>query len=52
MLWSGDPDPRTWRYKRRHTVLGTWRAIKQQLYAEYLERWEASRVRPKRRRAA
>jgi hypothetical protein len=52
MLWSGDPDPSTWRYRRRHTVLGHWRQIKQQLYAEYLERWEQDRERHRRRRAA
>jgi hypothetical protein len=38
MLWVGSDDPSDWRYKRRHTVLGHWRAIKQQMYAEYLER--------------
>lgn len=41
MLWVGDHDPRTWRYKRRHTVLGLWRQLKQQLYCEYLDRWDS-----------
>jgi hypothetical protein len=45
MLWSGDPDPSTWRYKRRRTVLGHWRQIKQQLYAEYLDRFESEQER-------
>ncbi len=38
MLWSGSDDPRDWRYKRRHAVLGMWHQLKQQLYAEYEER--------------
>jgi hypothetical protein len=40
-LWSGSDDPSTWRYKRRHTVLGLWRQLKQQLYCEYLDRWDS-----------
>lgn len=39
MLWVDSPDPKDWKYKRRGTVLGTWRAIKQQLYARYVEAW-------------
>jgi hypothetical protein len=37
MLWSGSDDPRTWRYKGRHTVLGFWHQLKQQLYEQYLD---------------
>lgn len=36
MLWSSSPDPATWRYKRRRTVLGTWRSIKLSMYDLYL----------------
>jgi len=35
MLWSHDPDPRTWRYKRRRTVLGFWRQLKLQMWEQY-----------------
>lgn len=41
MLWSPGPDPSTWRYKRRHTVLGMWRQIKREMYDEYLRQLEA-----------
>lgn len=37
MLWSGSDDPRDWRYKRRHTVLGFWRQLKLQLWQQYLD---------------
>jgi len=37
MLWSGSDDPRTWRYKGRHTVLGLWHQLKQQLWQQYLD---------------
>lgn len=33
MLWSEDPDNRTWRYKTRGVVLGFWHQIK-------MEQWE------------
>jgi hypothetical protein len=33
MLWSFDEDPRTWRHVTRHTVLGKWREIKQEMWA-------------------
>lgn len=40
MVWSYQDDPATWplahHTKRRHTVLGKWRQIKQEMYAEYL----------------
>jgi hypothetical protein len=37
MLWVGSDDPRDWRYKRRHTVLGFWHQLKLQLWAQYRE---------------
>jgi hypothetical protein len=40
MLWSSNPDPTTWKYKRRHTVLGVWRSLKLAMYDEYLARNE------------
>ena len=40
MLWSPSTDPTTWRYKRRHTVLGVWRSLKLAMYDEYLARNE------------
>lgn len=42
MLWER-------RWKRRRTVLGKWREIKQDMYAEYLRRWDEER-RPRRSR--
>lgn len=39
-FWSGDEDPTTWVNKRRRTVLGRWREIKQRLWAEHLEACE------------
>lgn len=44
MLWGR-------RWKRRRTVLGKWREIKVQMYAEYLRRWDEER-RPRRSRRA
>ena len=41
MLWSGSDDPKDWRYKRRHTVLGCWHQLKLQLYAQYLDAVES-----------
>jgi hypothetical protein len=41
MLWSGSDDPRDWRYKRRHTVLGFWRQLKLQLWQQYLDAVDA-----------
>lgn len=38
MLWSSSDDPKTWRYKRRRTVLGMWRQIKQEMWREYQRR--------------
>lgn len=37
-LYSPDPDPDTWRYRRRGTVLGVWFQIKQDLWEQHL-RW-------------
>jgi len=41
MLWVCSEDSTTWRYKRRGTVLGFWRMLKQQMYAQYVEEYEA-----------
>lgn len=47
-FWSGDPDPSTWRNKRRHTVLGRWHQIKEDMWKEHLwmceqqAQWEAT----------
>ncbi len=35
MLWVNSNDRAQWRYKRRRTVLGHWRGIKQAMYAMY-----------------
>lgn len=37
LLWVGDPDYKTWKYKRRHTVLGLWGQLKLVLWREHLE---------------
>ena len=37
MLWSYSDNPKDWpKGVSRHTVLGKWRQIKQDMYAEYL----------------
>lgn len=36
MMWVANDDPETWRYKRRHTVLGVWREIKIGMWARHL----------------
>ena len=41
-FWSGSEDTSTWHPKRRHTILGRWHQIKQELWAEHLELCEAS----------
>lgn len=33
MLWMNDDDPATWQYKRRHTILGRWHAMKKEMWA-------------------
>ena len=35
-LWVASDDPSQWKYKRRHTVLGRWRMIKQTMWEEHL----------------
>jgi hypothetical protein len=40
MLWTGDPDPNTWRHKRRNTVLGLWFQLKQSMWRDHLEMCE------------
>ena len=37
MLWSGSEDPEDWTYKRRHTILGKWHQLKQELWELHLE---------------
>lgn len=37
MLWSSNPDPATWRYKGRHSVLGFWHEIKLTMWEYHLE---------------
>jgi len=37
MFWSYDDDPKTWRNKRRGSVLGKWRELKLKMWAEHLE---------------
>ena len=39
MLWVASDNPEDWRYKRRHTVLGYWRQLKQKMYDDYCERY-------------
>lgn len=36
MLWSYSEDPSTWKYKRRHTVLGLWHSIKQDMFRQHV----------------
>lgn len=37
MLWSFRSDSSTWKYKRRHTVLGLWRSIKIDMWKHHLK---------------
>jgi hypothetical protein len=37
MLWSWSTDNRDWPNVTRHTVLGRWRQLKLQMYAQYLD---------------
>lgn len=47
MFWSGDPDPASWNYKRRNSVLGKWKQIKESMWRDHLyacenqDKWEA-----------
>jgi hypothetical protein len=36
LYWVANPDSSTWKYKRRNTVLGKWREIKIEMWAEHL----------------
>lgn len=38
MLWSADPDPRTWRRRSRGVVLGFWHQIKREQWEELQRR--------------
>lgn len=40
MMFSGDPDPSTWRNRRRNGVLGFWRELKQQQWAMHVGQCE------------
>jgi hypothetical protein len=40
MLWVHDPDPKRWKYKRRHTILGFWHQLKKQLWEQMLDEKE------------
>lgn len=37
LLKDNESDPEKWKYKRRHTILGNWFAMKQQLWAQHTE---------------
>jgi hypothetical protein len=37
LMWRGSSDPKTWRYKRRHTVLGLWHQLKASMWREHIE---------------
>lgn len=36
LLWVGDSDYSTWKYKRRHTVLGLWHSLKMIDWSEHI----------------
>ncbi len=40
MLWSWSEDRSTWKYKRRHTVLGLWRSLKIDMWNIHLKSCE------------
>jgi hypothetical protein len=40
MFWSGSDDPADWKYKRRHTILGKWHQIKQEMWQQHIENCE------------
>lgn len=42
MFWVGSEDPKDWKYKRRHTVLGKWHEIKLDMWAEHVYLCEES----------
>lgn len=37
MFWVYDDDPSTWRYKRRHTILGKWHQLKMEMWQEHVD---------------
>ena len=37
MLWVDSDDTKLWRYRRRHTVLGLWHALKLDMWEEHLD---------------
>ena len=36
MFWVHNENPDAWRNKRRHTILGRWHELKQNLWSEHL----------------
>lgn len=36
LYWTTSKDSKDWKYKRRNTVLGKWREIKQGMWEEHL----------------
>jgi hypothetical protein len=42
MMFDNHQDRSRWRYKRRHTVLGAWHAIKLSMWEEFLRRGGAT----------
>lgn len=47
MLWVNSDDPKDWRHKGRHSVLGLWHELKQKQYDVY-ERQNEPRENPRR----
>ena len=43
-LKDGSDDPRDWKYKRRHTVLGYWHQLKREWWAYHLWQCEQQRL--------
>jgi hypothetical protein len=51
MMWVASEDSKDWRYKRRHTILGFWRMIKQDMYnQQVLGPWEEYHSRPRQKK--
>jgi len=40
MYWMYSSDPRDWKYKRRHTILGKWHQIKLEMWEEHIRACE------------
>lgn len=34
MMWRASDDPKDWRQKRRHSVLGFWKELKRQMWEQ------------------